>query len=194
MRYRRLFSLILLTSGAFAGSFQIAEAPSGAANTGELSRVALQSLVVSNFSGFTSESTDRVGGGPTGKINFNEAKSADCDPAGLSRTQWVSSVLRYFDNSSADPETYLLLCVTQLRTAHDAAVNFQRVSAISKPSGSLGTQAPGALHHSVGPANQIFFAKGDYFVWIVATSLSPTVKALVLGTSLAHRQYIKLPK
>jgi hypothetical protein len=192
--FRQSSIIEVVAAGVILISLQFLGVPSGASNARLSKAVSLQSLVVSNVSGFTSESVDKVGGGPTGRIDFNESTSADCDPSGLTRSGWVASELRYFDNDANDPETYLLLCVTQLRTAQDAVVNRKEVIALGGASQSSAVHVPGAYVHAVGPAVQIFFIKGIYFVWIVATTLSSNVKALPLGATLAHREYALLPK
>lgn len=156
--------------------------------------VSLNSIVVSTMSGFQTEPTDKVGGGRTGRIAFSEVASADCDPSGLTRAAWEASVLRYFDDSTLAPQTYLILCVTQLRTSGEAVANRNRVLALGEASQSAAVRLPGTFTRAVGPALQLFFAKGSFFVWIVATSLSAKVKVLPLATSLAHREYMMLPK
>ncbi len=184
----------VLATGLILLSLQCFGVSSGASNVRASNGASLDSLVVSSASGFKSESVDKVGGGPTGQIGFSEATSADCDPAGLVRGRWEGSVLRYFDSNPSAPETYLILCVTRLRTAQEAIANRNRVIALGGASPSSALKLPGGYEHAVGPALQIFFAKGTYFVWIVATSLSSTVKVLALGASLAQREYALLPK
>ena len=186
--------VIGLTATALSFPMLIAPTPSSAASSHSVVHRTLVSLVVSAPAGFTSDGVDQDSGGPTGSINFNEATSADCDPTALSRSQWVGSVLRYFDNNPADAETYVLLCVTQLRTSHDASVNRARVGALGASTVLASAHEPGVYLHTVGPAQQIFFSKGNYFVWIVAVDVPSAVRALSLGTNVAHREYALLPR
>jgi hypothetical protein len=167
--------------------------PSGAVSSHTAKHRTLLSLVASAPAGFASDKTDQESGGPTGRINFDEASSADCNPAAMSRSQWVASVLRYFDNNPADAETYLLICVTQFRTGHDASVNRSHVGALRRSKELASVHEPGVYLETVGPAQQIFFSKGNYFVWIVSVDLSSVAEALALGSNLAHREYVLLP-
>jgi hypothetical protein len=168
--------------------------PSGAL-TSHAKAPSLLSLVVGAPGGFKTESKDLVSGGRTGSINISEASSADCDPTNLGGGQWVASVLRYFDDSTAAPQTYEILCVTQLKTAHEATANRNRLLAAIGSSAIALTDIPGAYLHAVGPAEMIFFAKGVYLVRVVSTDVTPqsTALALTIGKVLAHREYVRLP-
>jgi hypothetical protein len=156
------------------------------ASSGTATTQSLASLVVTP-SGFVSEATDRVGGGQTGTIGISEAASADCDPGSVRQDHWVASELRYFDSSSSYPETYVLLCVTQLSSAADASANEQQVAAMGVTSGVPSVGVTGAEVRVVGPAYQTFFARGRYFVFIVVTDLSG-IDAPALAASVAQEQ------
>jgi len=149
------------------------------------------SLVVSP-QGFTAEAVDKVSGGPTGSIGIDEAASADCDPGNVRRDHWVASELRYFDANTSYPETYLLLCVTQLSSAADAVANEQQVASLGVSSGVSSVGVTGAEVHVVGPAYQTFFARGRYFVFIVVTDLSGS-DAPALAANVAQMQAQRLP-
>jgi hypothetical protein len=169
-------------------------AASGAANA-HASTASLTSLVVAGPPGYKSEAIDKVSRDRTGRINIKVAASADCDPTTLSPKQWRASVLRYFDNDRARPMTTLILCVTQLRTPADATAVGRRLLAAIGSSAVQLKDIPGATLHAVGTSEQIFFAKGDYFVRVVSTDSAPqtTAMALTLGSNLAHREYVRLP-
>jgi hypothetical protein len=155
----------------------------------------LLSLVVPGPAGFASDATDETGGGPTGKIGFNEATSADCDPAGLTRGQWVGSVLRYFDNNPADPETYVILCVTQLRSARAATANRNKVTdTFDFEATPAGLRIPGSKMTNVGPAWQFAFSRSNYFVWVVGVSATNQLKGLAFATNVVRREYVRLSK
>jgi len=165
----------------------------GASDSRASKRVTLQSVVISRVSGFVSEVIDKVGGGPTGRIGFSETESADCNPAALVRGQWTGSVLRYFDSNRQMPETYEILCVTQLRTGSEATTDRNHVTATIGSGISRLRGSESIYSHSVGPTEQLYFAKGPYFVWVVATSLSSVSRAAPIATLLARRQYALLP-
>jgi hypothetical protein len=154
----------------------------------------LVSLTVAGPSGFKSDPTDQTSGGRTGRINIGEASSADCDPTTLSPAQWVGSVLRYFDNDAARPDSYLILCVTQFRTVHEATAAQSRILALDGSSAIRLKDIPDAYLHATGPAEQISFAKGVYLVHVVSTDLEGTAMGLTLGQNLTAREYARLPK
>jgi hypothetical protein len=166
----------------------------------------LDSLVATTPSGFTAEATDKNGGGRAGSIGIAEASSADCDGVGqthLQQDRWTASQLRYFDNNPTYPTTYVLLCVTELDSASDAAQDQEQL--LTQEHGSLGglpapapfsvPGIPDAAGFVVGAARQIFFAKTKYFVFVVSASASPS--GLAAGQSLvtneALAQYQRLP-
>jgi hypothetical protein len=148
---------------------------------------------VATPSGFVAKGTDLVGGGPTGSIGFSEATSADCNAGSGTKSQWVGSALRYFEKSPNDASVYMLLCVTQYRTSATPTSNVKSLATLAKAKKSSLVNIPGAVTATVGPARQIFFSKGDYFVFVVALSLDGSVNATSLGVTLAHRQYAALP-
>jgi hypothetical protein len=167
------------------------------ANGGESSHSVKQrtliSMVASAPAGFSSDRVDQDSGGPTGRIDFDGASSADCNPTAMSRSIWVASVLRFYDNNPTESGAYVLICLTQFRTTNDANVNRTRVAAL-RPSRHLASaHEPNVYLETVGPAQQIFFSRGKYFVWIVSVDLSSTAKALALGSNLAHREFLLLP-
>jgi hypothetical protein len=163
---------------------------SGAANKAP----SLASLTLPSIAGFSSDKTDQTGGGPTGSINFNEASSADCDPTALNRKLWVASELRYFDNNRAEPETYVILCVTQFRTAAAAAANRKSLVGLGGSKQLTTVPIPGTYLKVVGPANILYFVRGDYFVYVVSLNLTTEAMSLPLGTNVAHREYLRLAK
>lgn len=153
----------------------------------------LKSYIAATPSGFVSEKTDLVGGGPTGAIAFSEAVSADCNAGRATRAQWVGSALRYYDKSLAAQGVYMLLCVTQYRSLATSKSNMTKVAAIVHAKKSASVSVPGAVTAIVGPTRQIMFTKGDYFVFIVAASLNATINPTSYGVNLARRQLAALP-
>lgn len=105
----------------------------------------------------------------------------------------MATVLRFFDKDAARPQSTLILCVTQLRTANEAAAVRNRLVAAIGSSVIKLKDIPGAYLHAVGAAEQIFFAKGVYFVRVVSTDLVGSAMGLTLGMNLAHREYARLP-
>jgi len=180
-------------TGTFMLAAPFVATPSGAV-TAHSKVPTLLSLVVPGPAGFDSDATDETGGGPTGKIGFSEAASADCDPAGLTQGQWIGSVLRYFDNNPTDPETYVILCVTQLRSAKAATANRNRVAALDFASAPAGLHVPGAHMRNVGPGWQFAFSRSNYFVWVVGVSATNQLKGLAFATNTVRREYARLPK
>lgn len=181
-----------LVMGMVLLTFPLLGAPSGAASSHLSKAPSLVSLVVAGPSGYTSEARDPTNKFRTGRINLSQASSTECDPTTLSAGQWVASVLRYFDNNSARPQSTLSLCVTQLRTANEAAAVRNRLVAVIGSSVIKLPDIPGAYLHAVGSAEQIFFAKGVYFVRIVSTDTVGTAMGLTLGENLAHREYVRI--
>lgn len=179
--------ILLLTVPSFA-------TPSGAVSA-HAKVPTLLSLVVPGPAGFASDAADQTSGGPTGRIGFNEADSADCDPVGLTRGQWVGSVLRYFDGNPADPETYVILCVTQLRSAHAATLNRDKLTDTREFEATpAGLRIPGSKMAEVGPAWQFTFAWSNYFVWVVGVSATNQLKGLAFATNTVRREYVRLSK
>jgi hypothetical protein len=168
----------------------------------------LSSFVVPTPQGFTSERTDKLGGGPTGPQGLNEASSADCDPGQVREDHWVASELRYFDDDPAYPTAYLLMCLTLLGSSADVAANQQQVVSLSEhppiafrssklppPKFFAVSSIPGAEGVYLGKQgfiDQVFFAKGPYFVFVVGTDLTGDA-AQLLATGLAKSQYGRLP-
>ena len=182
-----------LVAGMVLLTFPLLGAPSGAASSHLSKASSLVSLVVSGPTGFKSEPVDPTNHVRTGRINIVEARSAECDPTSLSPNQWVASVQRYFDKNPARPQSSLILCVTQFRTANQATANRNRIlSAIGSSIVKL-KDIPGAYLHTSGSAEQIFFAKGDYFVRMVSVDPAGSAMALTLGMNLAHREFVRLP-
>lgn len=192
---RRLSPWIIgtLVAGLITVTLPLVSATSGATNS-HAKTPTLLSLVVSGPAGFVSDSKDQTSGGATGRIQFSEATFTDCDPAGLTHGIWVASVLRYFDNNPADPESYVILCVTQLRNASDAVKNRNAVAALGGSKAPASIHVPSAHLNTVGPANQISFSKGNYFVWVVAVDLTSLPKGLAIASNVALREYARLPK
>jgi hypothetical protein len=196
MRSRRhsTVATAALVAGMTLLSFPVLSATSGAANAHVSKSPTLVSLVVAGPSGFKSEPTDPSSGDHTGRVTLAVATSAECDPTALSPGQWVATVLRYFDKDAARPAASLILCVTQLRTTNDAAMDRARIlNAIGSSAVRL-KDIPGAYLHSVGDAEEIFFAKGDYFVRVVSADVEGTAMGLTLGQNLTQREYNRLPK
>jgi hypothetical protein len=188
-RYSTVASAALVMGMVFL-TIPLLGAPSGAASSPKT----LVSLTVTGPNGYKTDPTDQTSGGRTGQITIAEASSADCDPTTLSPGQWVGSVLRYFDKNPARPQSYLILCVTQMRTANDAAaVRARLLTAIGSSVIRL-KDIPGTYFYATGPAEQIFFAKGVYFVRVVSTDLAGTAMGLTLGQNLTAREYARLPK
>lgn len=108
----------------------------------------------------------------------------------LQDDHWTASELRYFDNNPTYPTTYILLCVTELGSASDAAQDQEQL--VRQAHGSLAglpaptpfavTAIPNAAGFVVGAARQIFFARSKYFVFVVTASASPS--GLAAGQSL----------
>jgi hypothetical protein len=151
--------------------------PSHGSHSGVSPAAPLASLTVPAPSGFTSESTDAIGGGPTGVIPKYEAFSADCNP-GASPVQagWKGSVLRYFDNQANGVTQYILLCVTQLDSSALASVNETEVVALPEKS-EFGTWKCGAYaavnnayECTTTSTTKISYSIGPYFAFIVGTS------------------------
>ncbi len=165
----------------------------------------LDSLVVATPTGFKSEMTDMVSGGPTGSIGLNEATSADCDSGQVLKDHWVASELRYFDDDPKYATAYLILCVTQLGSPADAAANQAQVVALTEhPLGGFPalrrfsvSHVPGAVGVFVDSISivQVFFAKGPYFVFVAGAALSQPGRAAVRGLAndTAIFQYEDLP-
>jgi hypothetical protein len=167
---------------------------SGAANAHAAKTPTLLSLVVSAPSGFKSSPTDPTSRDRTGSVNIKVAGSADCDPTTLPPAQWVASVLKYYDDDASRPNAALIICVTQFRTASDATANRIRIlSAIGSSAIAL-KDIPGTYLHAVASTEQIFFAKGVYFVRVTSTDVSGTAMALTLGQNLTLREYNRLPE
>ena len=153
---------------------------------------ALAALVAPTPAGFTSE-TISLGGGPTGLIGANEATSSDCNLTGVLQSEWVASGLRYFDHSTAFPQTYLVLCVTLMKSAGAATAN-QKEYEIEFGNRALPyAPIPGAIAAQVGPATEVTFADGPYCVSVLGTDLTPMSNASLLTDSLAAIQYHRLP-
>jgi hypothetical protein len=103
-------------------------------------------------------------------------------------------VQRYYEHDTARPQASLILCVTQMRTSSDAAAIRSRLLAAIGSSAISLKDIPGAyLHASSGTAEEIFFAKGDYFVRVISTDPAGSAMALTLGQNLTHREYARLP-
>jgi hypothetical protein len=190
MSSRRHFTVasVALIAGMVLLTVPILGATSGAAST------ALTSLVVAGPSGFKSAAVNPTTGQRTGVISIAVARSADCDPTTLSASQWVGSVQRYYEHDTARPQASLILCVTQMRTSSDAAAIRSRLLAAIGSSAISLKDIPGAyLHASSGTAEEIFFAKGDYFVRVISTDPAGSAMALTLGQNLTHREYARLP-
>jgi hypothetical protein len=170
-------------------TFPLLGATSGAANS-----PTLVSLTVAGPSGFKSAAVNPTTGRRTGVINIVEARSAGCDPTTLSASQWVGSVQRYFEHDTARPQASLILCVTRMRSANDAAAIRSRLLAAIGSSAISLKDIPGAyLHATSGTVEEIFFAKGDYFVRVVSTDPAGSAMALTLGQNLTQREYVRLP-
>jgi hypothetical protein len=194
-----LFSVVLFAACGTSGT--------ASPTTSAASALSSISALVVSPPGFTSEKTDAVGGGQTGSIGIDEAESADCDSGQVRQDHWVASELRHYDNDPSYPQTYLLLCVTQLGSPTDASSNqAQVVGAIEHPPAALPapvtfpvSDIPGAVGDFVGGGHaiaQIFFSKGPYYVFVVGTGLSPTgaAAAQTLANRLAATQYQDLPQ
>jgi hypothetical protein len=105
----------------------------------------------------------------------------------------VGSVQRYFEHDTSRPQAVLILCVTQLRSASDAvAIRSRLLTAIGTSVVTL-QDIPGAYLHASGTSEEIFFAKGDYFVRVTSTDPVGSAMALTLGQNLARREYVRLP-
>src|SRR5271155_1448591 len=179
--------LVLLTF-AFIG------ATSGAASSHLSKAPSLVSLTVAGPSGFKSAAVNPTTGLRTGVIDISVAKSASCDPTTLSASQWVGSVLRYYEHDTARPQATLILCVTQFRTANDAAaVRSRLLTAIGSSAITLKDIHGAYLHATSDSAEELFFAKGVYFVRVVSTGPAGTAMALTLGQNLPQREYVRLP-
>jgi hypothetical protein len=178
---------------------------SAVTTTGTAGGRPLASLVATTPSGFTAEATDRDSGGKTGHVGIAEASSADCDGVGqmhLLQDHWTGSELRFFDNNRSYPTTYVLLCVSQLESDLDAIHDQEQL--VTQEHGSLaGLPAPAPFPVSgipdaagfvVGAAREIFFAKSEYFVFVVSASASPSGLEAVpsLVTTEAVAQYRRL--
>jgi hypothetical protein len=185
------FALSLI-AGVVLCSMTTLSSPSGATGA-STKHSTLVPLVVAGPGGFFSDTKDETSGGRTGVINFNEASSADCSPTDLNRHQWVGSVLRYFDNNTADPETYVILCVTQFQSAQGAVANRNYLVAHGGSSRLRSAPIPGAYLNWSGPANIIYFSKGVYFVFVVGVDESKVAKGLAIASNVALRQYRRLP-
>jgi hypothetical protein len=194
MSSRRHLTVAIAASvmGMVLLSIPLLGAPSGAVSAQKAP--SLVSLTVGAPSGYHTDPTDQTSGGRTGRININEASSADCVPTSLSPAQWVGSVLRYFDKDAARPQSYLILCVTQMRTANEAAAVRTRLLTLIGSSAIRLKDIPGTYLHATGPAEELFFAKGVYFVRVVSTDLVGSAMGLTLGQNLTAREYARLPK
>jgi hypothetical protein len=152
----------------------------------------LPEVMVPTLAGFSSERTS-LSGGPTGRIGFIEATSSDCAVSSTSKREWMGSELKYFDHSVKYPETYLLDCVTLMTTsaAAVAEVRSYTASPYIKAEVKAFTSIPDAAFVQVGPATQIVFAKGQYFVFTVGTDAA-TGNAIALAKDLAMSQYRRI--
>jgi hypothetical protein len=182
-----VMGLVLLT-------FPLLGATSGASSSHLSKAPSLFSLTVAGPSGFVSAGVNPTTGRRTGAINIVEARAAGCDPTTLSASEWVGSVQRYFEHDTARPQAALILCVTQMRSANDAAGIRTRLLAGIGSSAIRLKDIPGAyLHATTGTAEEIFFAKGIYFVRVVSTDPAGSAMALTLGQNLTQREYLRLP-
>jgi hypothetical protein len=150
-------------------------------------------LTVAAPSGFKSAAVNPISGRRTGVINFAEAGAADCDPTTLIASQWVGSVERFFEHDTARPQATLILCVTQFRTANDAAAVRTRILNAIGSSAIRLKDIPAAYLHASGTSEEIFFAKGAYFVRVISTDPVGSAMALTLGQNLTQREYNRLP-
>jgi hypothetical protein len=102
-------------------------------------------------------------------------------------------VQRYFEHDTARPQATLTLCVTQFRTANEAAtLRSHLVTTIGSSVVKL-ADISGAYLHASGTSEEIFFAKGVYFVRVVSTDPVGSAMALTLGQNLTQREYVRLP-
>jgi hypothetical protein len=139
--------------------------------------------VVSAPPGFVSEHTDKVGGGHTGALNYEAATSADCDAGLPPRAEWLASQQRYFDDNPKYPNSYLLICVTTLKTSTDANNNFTKIVALAKTKSQFNPNPKvfpiGGIRGAVGDyvggepgIVQLYFTDGANFIFVVCTSLT----------------------
>jgi hypothetical protein len=172
-------------------TFPLLSAPSGAASS--RTSKTLASLVVAGPAGFKSAAVNPTTNRRTGAINIVEASSASCDTTTLSASQWVGSVQRYFEHDIDRPQATLTLCVTQFRTASEAAaLRSHLVTTIGSSIVKL-ADISGAYLHASGTSEEILFAKGVYFVRVVSTDPVGSAMALTLGQNLTQREYVRLP-
>jgi hypothetical protein len=186
-----------LAAGALVTGILLLSLPSFATLSGAVSArskvPSLTSLVVPGPAGFASDATDETLGGPTGRIGFDQADAPDCDPLGLTHAQWVGSVLRYFDKNPSDPKTYVILCVTQLRSARAATANRNKLTdTYDFEATPAGLRIPGSKMTQVGPAWHFAFTVSNYFVWVDGLSASNQLKGLAFGVNVTRREYVRL--
>ena len=181
---------------------------STAAPTTTLSATA---VVVSAPTGFTSEPTDLVSGGSTGSLTYGEAAGADCsgvDPIKTSETQWSSSQLRFYGGNPAYGNSYLILCVTRMRSVSAASTTQAGVAQelSGKTSGMFGStiaplsvpDVPGSTAITLGSGaeqvSQISFVKGPFVVFVVGGSLQASSSNAIqeIAVSLAAHEYASL--
>jgi hypothetical protein len=152
---------------------------------------ALSKIVMPTPKGFISDGTS-LSGGPTGRIGFYEATSADCNINSSLILNWAASQLRFFVSSLRNPQKYLLVCVSLLRSSAVAKENVLAVADNPYMPSKMPFFAPipGAHVHQTGPATQVVFSVGRYFIFVAGIDLPATgAVAVHFVESFAIAQY-----
>lgn len=150
--------------------------------------------VVAAPKGFHSDSYDGTAGGATGSIPFYSVGSADCDPGIPTRSQWVSSQLRYFDKNPKFPSSYIELCVTKLSTHAAAEASLTHVKSLGGGQGNSSLNIPGLYIATVGGfVDQFSFVKSTYFVFVASVALNKGITSFNLGSPTVKKQFSLLP-
>jgi hypothetical protein len=150
-----------------------------------------------SLSGFVSEST-AMGGEKTGVVSFEGATSADCGVSHSLRVSWKTSVLHYFDKSSAYPNTYEMICLTQFKSSAASQSNVAELTAKMKSSKAAHEKSyaefiPGGATAQEGHTTFIWFARGQYSVFMTGGNRMTDNAAFYTGV-IAIAQYGLLPK
>lgn len=159
--------------------------------------------------GFVSERNDQLAHTKTGSLDYDEAISARCGGIGIgfNRDHWIASELRYFSDQAKSPST-LTICVTTLASSQDASGQESQIGAIGRersptpspivaPTPFAIPSLPNGIGESVGPKSDttyVSFAKGRYFVFIIASGQSSDEATKTLALSLASTEFKLLPR
>lgn len=190
---RRLAAI--MTASALCAFGATSLAPTAFANT-TATAGGLSKVVMPTPAGLISDRTS-LSGGPTGRIGFSEATSSDCNVSNSLHQDWIASQLKYFVSSIQSPQKYLLVCVTLMKTSAAAKASVQKVADNPYLPAKMPAFAsiPGAHAQETGPATQIVFSIGQYFIFVAGLDLTASGATSVhLVKSFAIAQYHRAAK